>query len=147
MLPGIAIPAGLMAGGLVLAPGTLAQPISVLGTADLVLTTTWQDVPGLTINLPAGTWIVIGEFATEMASGTDYMHAKMVNATDAVDLCNCILNLTAAYRRSGRMAFLVTLGGQKTIKMQAAQNGGAHTVVYQHGAGAQLSRVSAVKVI
>lgn len=99
-------------------------------TSDLTLTTTKQDVPGATLSLEAGTWVVIGVFRLQCSS-----YASLVGCRGWLDVGGVVQNQKAIFAPTVAnqtatvlQTWRLVLSSLTTVKLQADK--GADTGTY-----------------
>lgn len=119
--------------------------IEGLCTADLTTTTSYQDVAGCTISLPAGTWLLLAAATITSGSGANTITVRLYNQTDSVNLVSSGGSLAGTgYWENIHVSHLLTLTATKSIRMSALQNNSTGCVVKRYGDGAAPSPVSII---
>ena len=97
-------------------------------TAALTLTTSYQDIAGVTLSLNAGNYLIIGIFdfiGTALDAGQTGLGQLDVGGTAQTALATFCL--AANSRVTISHAFAITLTSTTTCKLQASKNGGTGT--------------------
>lgn len=121
--------------GAVTGNGTLQfkTPVSAQASANLALSTSFQDITGASVSLTPGVWLVVGAFSFFASGAADvgfYARGQLVTTGGAATVANATaqarfgLDSTTA-AGSVAQAWLVTVTATTTAKLQADKTGGA----------------------
>lgn len=127
------------------------QQASASGDATLSSNTTFVDVPGCSLSLPAGTWLVIGQFQFYKAATTSVLWNGQLCDSSAASIYAEGAMVTPSLNPQGDMLTIlakVVLGSTTTVKMRAqVYSGGASTTkVLQIAFGVSGSQILAIRV-
>jgi hypothetical protein len=95
---------------------------SAAATSGLTLSGTMQDVPGATVSLVAGLWMVTGVFTFSINGGTA-SGGLIVGTTPLTAVASTSTAATSASTVSATQAWIVTVVGTQTAKLQAMISG------------------------
>lgn len=111
-----------------IAAGSLTSASAVC-SADQALSTTSVDIPGCSLTLAAGTYLLMAEVQLNNSGGaSNTALCRLYNSTDSTNVAAATVSITNAFAGHVSMARIVTIAATKTFKLAAKQYGGTFTV-------------------
>ena len=116
-------PAGGELAGTYPNPKLKATTASAAATSALTLTGSMADVPGATVSLVAGVWLVTGVFTFSINSGGNASGGLNVGGTLQTAVATTSTTSSSANTVTATQTWIVTVVGTQTVKLQASIGG------------------------